>query len=375
MGRRLPHTAVSPMEDERAIHTKGLSKSYGPHTALDDLNISIPHGATGLLGQNGAGKSTFLKTILGLIQATSGEGTVLGYDIRTQGVEIRQRIGYMPEYDALNPDMDAIHQVRYSGELLGMNPVVAMNRAHEALQFVGMGEQRYREISSFSTGMKQATKLACAIIHDPDLLIADEPSNGLDAKAREFMISTLNTMVNDGNRSVLMASHLMDDVEQVCENILLLHKGKLAAQGKIEDLKAIDKEIEIHVWGGATPLEQRLKDQGFRVRREGRVMRIAHTEDDTTSHILRAAAAVGAQIRRMHEYEASLEDLFLAIMDNLGYAVKSSDDRFAHPSRHEGSTHLKRWEGEAHERSIAPRAGSSRDRPGTNGRSLGCTFR
>ena len=255
----------------------------------------------------------------------------MGYDIRNQGVEIRQRIGYMPEYDALNPDMDAIHQVRYSGELLGMNPVVAMNRAHEALQFVGIGEQRYREIGSFSTGMKQATKLACAIIHDPDLLIADEPSNGLDMKAREFMISTLNTMVNDANRSILMASHLMDDVERVCENIILLHKGTLAAQGKIEDLKAIDREIEIHVWGGATPLEQRLLDQGFRVRREGRVMRIAHTSEDTTTSILQAAAEVGAQIRRMHEYEASLEDLFLAIMDNLGYSVKSSDDLLKSP--------------------------------------------
>lgn len=331
MGRRSPPSTVGPMQDEPIIQTKGLTKSYGPHVALDDLNISIPRGATGLLGQNGAGKSTFLKTVLGLIQATSGEGTVLGFDIRNQGVEIRQRIGYMPEYDALNPDMDAIHQVRYSGELLGMNPVVAMNRAHEALQFVGMGEQRYREISSFSTGMKQATKLACAIIHDPDLLIADEPSNGLDMKAREFMISTLNTMVHEGQRSVLMASHLMDDVERVCENIILLHKGKLAAQGKIQDLKAIDREIEIHVWGGATPLEQRLTDQGFRVRREGRVMRIAHTEEDTTMHILRAAADVGAQIRRMHEYEASLEDLFLAIMDNLGYAVKSSDDLLRSP--------------------------------------------
>jgi ABC-2 type transport system ATP-binding protein len=237
----------------------------------------------------------------------------------------------MPEYDALNPDMDAIHQVRYSGELLGMNPVVAMNRAHEALQFVGIGEQRYREIGSFSTGMKQATKLACAIIHDPDLLIADEPSNGLDMKAREFMITTLNTMVHEAKRSVLMASHLMDDVERVCENIILLHKGTLAAQGKIEDLKAIDREIEIHVWGGATRLEERLTDQGFRVRREGRVMRIAHTEEDTTTSILKAAAEVGAQIRRMHEYEASLEDLFLAIMDNLGYNVKSSDDLLRSP--------------------------------------------
>ena len=319
------------MADEPIIQTTSLTKAYGPHVALDSLNINVPHGATGLLGQNGAGKSTFLKTIVGLIQATSGEGSGLGYDIRHQGVEIRQRIGYMPEYDALNPDMDAIHQVRYSGELLGMNPVVAMNRAHEALQFVGMGEQRYREIGSFSTGMKQATKLACAIIHDPDLLIADEPSNGLDMKAREFMITTLNTMVNDANRSILMASHLMDDVERVCENIILLHKGTLAAQGKIEDLKAIDREIEIHVWGGATPLEERLVSQGFRVRREGRVMRIAHTEDDTTTRILQAAADVGAQVRRMHEYEASLEDLFLAIMDNLGYAVKSSEDLLRSP--------------------------------------------
>ena len=321
----IPFSAMSGLDD-LIIHTKGLTKSYGPHVALDNLNLSVPRGATGLLGQNGAGKSTFLKTILGLITATSGEGTVLGFDIQTQGPAIRQRIGYMPEYDALNPSMDAIHQVRYSGELLGMNPKVALNRAHEALQFVGMGEQRYREISSFSTGMKQATKLACAIIHDPDLIIADEPSNGLDMKTREFMISTLNTMVHDGQRSVLMASHLMDDVERVCDNIVLLHKGKLAAQGRIEDLKAIDREIEIHVWGSASPLETTLKDRGFRVRREGRVMRIAHTQEDTASHILQAASEVGAQIRKMHEYEASLEDLFLAIMDNLGYAVKSSDD-------------------------------------------------
>ena len=154
----------------------------------------------------------------------------------------------------------------------------------------------------------------------------------MDMKAREFMISTLNTMVNDAQRSVLMASHLMEDVERVCENIILLHKGTLAAQGKIEDLKAIDREIEIHVWGGATRLEERLTDQDFRVRREGRVMRIAHTEDHTTTRILQAAADVGAQIRRMHEYEASLEDLFLAIMDNLGYSVKSSDDLLKSPA-------------------------------------------
>ena len=274
------------MVREPIIQSTDLTKAYGSHVALDSLNIKIEQGSTGLLGPNGAGKSTFLKTILGLIQLTSGEGQVLGYDIRTQGPEIRQKIGYMPEYDALNPGMEAIHQVRYSGELIGMNPNVALQRAHQALEYVGLGEQRYRQVSTFSTGMKQATKLACALIHDPALIIADEPSNGLDAKSREFMLSTLETTVNQGQRSVLMASHLMDDVERVCENIVLLHKGKLAAQGKIEDLKAIDKEVEIHVWGSAEKLERIMLDRGLKVRREGRIMRVGHKGDSTYSEIL-----------------------------------------------------------------------------------------
>ncbi len=317
--------------NEYIIETTDLSKSYGPHMALEKLNLKVNKGATGLLGPNGAGKSTFLKTILGLIQATSGNGTVLGHDIRTEGAAIRSRIGYMPEYDALNPDMEAIYQVKYSGELLGMNPVIAMARAHEVLQYVGLGEQRYRNIGSFSTGMKQATKLACSIIHDPELIIADEPSNGLDSTAREFMISTLQNMVNNGNRSVMMASHLMDDVERVCDHMVLLHKGKLAAQGKIEDLKDIDREIEIHVWGNASKLEEKMTSIGLEVRREGRIMRILHEDEDTTSKILSCAAEVGSQIRRMHEYEASLEDLFIVIMENLGYEVKTSQDLLRSP--------------------------------------------
>ena len=314
------------MVEDLIIESTALTKSYGPHVALDSLDIRIEKGSTGLLGPNGAGKSTFLKTILGLIQLTSGEGKVLGFDIRPQGDQIRQRIGYMPEYDALNPNMDAIHQVRYSGELIGMNPNVALQRAHQALEYVGLGEQRYREVATFSTGMKQATKLACALIHDPALIIADEPSNGLDAQAREFMLNTLETTVNQGQRSVLMASHLMDDVERVCENIVLLHKGKLAAQGKIEDLKAIDKEVEIHVWGSPGKMEETLTDRGLKVRREGRVMRVGHNGDETYNQILQAAADIGTQVRRMHDHEASLEDLFLVIMERLGHDVKTSDD-------------------------------------------------
>ena len=321
-----PPSPVQTMVEDLIIESTALTKSYGPHVALDSLDIRIEKGSTGLLGPNGAGKSTFLKTILGLIQLTSGEGKVLGFDIRTQGDQIRQRIGYMPEYDALNPNMDAIHQVRYSGELIGMNPNVALQRAHQALEYVGLGEQRYREVSTFSTGMKQATKLACALIHDPALIIADEPSNGLDAQAREFMLNTLETTVNQGQRSVLMASHLMDDVERVCDNIVLLHKGKLAAQGKIEDLKAIDKEVEIHVWGSPGKMEETLTDRGLKVRREGRVMRVGHNGDETYNQILQAAADIGTQVRRMHDHEASLEDLFLVIMERLGHDVKTSDD-------------------------------------------------
>ena len=321
-----PPSSVCFMVEELIIESTALTKSYGPHVVLDSLDIRIERGSTGLLGPNGAGKSTFLKTMLGLIQLTSGEGKVLGFDIRTQGDQIRQRIGYMPEYDALNPNMDAIHQVRYSGELIGMNPNIALQRAHQALEYVGLGEQRYREVSSFSTGMKQATKLACALIHDPALIIADEPSNGLDAQAREFMLNTLETTVNQGQRSVLMASHLMDDVERVCENIVLLHKGKLAAQGKIDDLKAIDKEIEIHVWGSPGKMEETLTDRGMKVRREGRVMRVGHNGEGTYNEILQAAADIGTQVRRMHDHEASLEDLFLVIMERLGHDVKTSDD-------------------------------------------------
>ena len=308
------------------IATENLTKMYGPHVALDEMSLKINSGATALLGPNGAGKSTMIKTLLGLIQLTSGEGEVLGYNIRTEGDSIRQRIGYMPEYDCLTPEMNAIHQVKYCGELTGMNTNVAMQRAHEVLEYVGLRDQRYREISSFSTGMMQATKLACAIIHDPELLICDEPTNGLDTKARGFMLDTLFQVVKQGNRSILMSSHLMDDVEKICDRIVMIHKGKLIAQGKIEDLKAIDREIEIWVWGGASRMEEALNDAGLTPRRTGRVMRVVRQDETTYDLVLELAAKSKVQIRRMEDYEPSLEDLFLVIMDRLGYGIKSSAD-------------------------------------------------
>ena len=309
------------------ITARSLGKMYGPHMALEDVNLEIPPGAVGVLGPNGAGKSTLFKCLLGLITTTSGEGTVLGYDIRTEGDKIRSRIGYMPEYDALDPGLSAIDQVRYAGELLGMNPGHATRRAHEVLQYVGLKDQRYRKIETYSTGMKQAAKLACALVHDPDVLICDEPTNGLDQKAREFMLQTLRRTVSEGNRSVLMSSHVMDDVQEVCERIVMIHKGRIVVQRRIEDLaRQIEREIEISVWGGASRMQQELETRGFKVRRLGRVLRVDRVDDGTTREVLEAAVSANVQVRQMREYEPDLEDIFLLIMERLGAEVRGTSD-------------------------------------------------
>ena len=309
------------------ITSRNLRKMYGPHLALDDVDLDIPPGAIGILGPNGAGKPTLFKCLLGLITTTSGEGTVLGYDIRTEAEKIRSRIGYMPEYDALDPGLSGVDQVRYSGELLGMNPAHATRRAHEVLQYVGLKDQRYRKIETYSTGMKQAAKLACALVHDPDLLICDEPTNGLDQRAREFMLQTLKKTVIEGNRTVLMSSHVMDDVQEVCDRIVMIHKGKIVVQRRIDDLaNQVEREIEISVWGGASRMKAELESMGFTVRRMGRVLRIVRVDDSTTTKILEAAASAEIQVRQMQEYDPDLEDIFLLIMDRLGAEVKGTSD-------------------------------------------------
>ena len=317
-----PATGTEPV-----ITSRNLRKMYGPHLALDDINLDIPPGAIGILGPNGAGKSTLFKCLLGLITTTSGDGTVLGYDIRTEGEKIRSRIGYMPEYDALDPGLSGVDLVRYSGELLGMNPAHATRRAHEVLQYVGLKDQRYRKIETYSTGMKQAAKLACALVHDPDLLICDEPTNGLDQRARDFMLQTLKNTVAEGNRTVLMSSHVMDDVQDVCDRIVMIHKGKIVVQRRIDDLASqVEREIEISVWGGASRMQEELESRGLVVRRMGRVLRVIRVDESTTSEIINAAVSAQVQVRQMQEYDPDLEDIFLLIMDKLGTEVKGTSD-------------------------------------------------
>jgi len=309
------------------IETVDLVKMYGPHVALEGLNLKLESGAIGILGPNGAGKSTFFKCILGLITTTSGQGKVLGYDIKTQGDIIRSRIGYMPEYDSLDPELIALDQVRYSGELIGMNPAHATQRAHEVLEYVGLKDQRYRKIGTFSTGMKQAAKLACALIHDPEILICDEPTNGLDQRSREFMLQTLRNTVQQGNRTVLMSGHVMDDIQEVCDSIVMIHKGKIVVHSRIEELaNQVDEEIEISVWGGSSRMQESLESRGLSVRRLGRLIRVKVESEDTISIILKCAVESGVQVRKMGEYEPDLEDIFLLIMDKLGAEVKTTSD-------------------------------------------------
>jgi ABC-2 type transport system ATP-binding protein len=316
-----------PFSEAPVITAKGLRKMYGPHLALDDINLEIPRGAVGILGPNGAGKSTLFKCLLGLITTTSGEGSVLGLDIRTQGEQIRSKIGYMPEYNALDPNLFAVDQVRYSGELLGMNSKNATQRAHEVLEYVGLKDQRYRKIETFSTGMLQATKLACALVHDPEILICDEPTNGLDQRARGFMLQTLNRTVREGNRSVLMSSHVMDDVQDLCDSIVMIHKGRIVVQSSIDDLvQQVDKEIEMVIWGGASKMESELSSMGLENRRLGRVIRIKVESESTVDKALEAAVSAGVQVRQMKEYEPDLEDIFLLVMDKLGAQIKGTED-------------------------------------------------
>ena len=320
-------SAAFVASNKLVIETVDLVKMYGPHVALEGLNLKLESGAIGILGPNGAGKSTFFKCILGLITTTSGQGKVLGYDIKTQGDLIRSKIGYMPEYDSLDPELTALDQVRYSGELIGMNPAHATQRAHEVLEYVGLKDQRYRKIGTFSTGMKQAAKLACALIHDPEILICDEPTNGLDQRSREFMLQTLRNTVEQGDRTVLMSGHVMDDIQEVCDSIVMIYKGKIVVHSRIEELaRQVDEEIEISVWGGSSRMEESLKSRGLSIRRLGRIIRIKVESEDTISVILECAVESGVQVRRMGEYEPDLEDIFLLIMDKLGAEVKTTSD-------------------------------------------------
>ena len=223
--------------DGPVVKADQLSVRYGKNLALNDVTAVFPPGAVGLLGPNGAGKSTLLKSLLGFLVPEKGSMKVLGLDVAHAPLEIRERIGYMPESDSHIPGMNAVSFVAYCGQLSGLPATDAMQRAHEVLYYVGLGEARYRNLETYSTGMKQRIKLAQAIVHDPDLLFLDEPTNGMDPKGRDEMLELIHDLAHHKNVNLILSSHLLPDVEYTCDHVVVMDKGTVATYGPIEALK------------------------------------------------------------------------------------------------------------------------------------------
>ena len=243
---------------------EGLSVRYGTNWALKDVSASFQPGAVGLLGPNGAGKSTLIKTLLGFVTPTQGRMHVLGLDVATSPLEIRSRVGYMPESDSHIPGMNAVSFVAYCGQLSGLPPADAMQRAHEVLYYVGLGEARYRNLETYSTGMKQRIKLAQAIVHDPDLLFLDEPTNGMDPKGRDEMLALIRDLAHNKRVNLILSSHLLPDVEFTCDHVVVVDKGALATAGPIDALKGTHGRVyEVRVKGDQAGFIEVLRGEGL----------------------------------------------------------------------------------------------------------------
>jgi ABC-2 type transport system ATP-binding protein len=298
-----------------ALHD--ITKTYGKITALRQLTVNVPPGAVGLLGPNGAGKTTLIRTLLGLITVDSGGGEVLGHDIHRQRLAIRQSVGFAPEDECLFPGLPGIEFVAYAGELCGMNRTDGMQRAHEVLNYVGLGEARYRPVESYSTGMKQRLKLASAIVHDPKLLILDEPTNGMDPAGRQEVLELARDLAHNKGMSLLFSSHLLPDVETVCDHVLVLARGRLLAQGKISELKQPhDRSFEVRVKADPAHFAGRLTARGCDVEPHDDLLQVRLPAGTSSDLLWELAASGGDQIRYLRPQRSTLEEVFLKAVES-----------------------------------------------------------
>jgi ABC-2 type transport system ATP-binding protein len=287
---------------------------YGRNQALGDVTTTFPAGAVGLLGPNGAGKSTMIKALLGFIPPSQGQMRVLGLDVATSPIEIRARIGYMPENDAHIPGMNAVSFVAYCGELAGLPRTDAMQRAHEVLFYVGLGEARYRNLETYSTGMKQRIKLAQALVHDPDLLFLDEPTNGLDPRGREEMLELIRDLAHNKGVNLILSSHVLPDVEYTCDAVVVLDKGRLATSGPIAALKQPRGrmfELRVKTPDGLDSFFACLRQHGLECHATDEdVVRVFVPGDAGARRLFELAAAERVQVRHLKPSVPTLEDVF-----------------------------------------------------------------
>ncbi|GAA3772464.1 ABC transporter ATP-binding protein [Plantactinospora mayteni] len=298
------------------IATQSLTKTYGNRvTALSDLTVTVEPGIVGLVGANGAGKSTFIKIMLGLLEPTGGEARVLGLDPTVDGHQVRARVGYMPEHDCLPPDLSAAEFVTHMGRMSGLPKTTARERASETLRHVGLYEERYRQVGGYSTGMKQRVKLAQALVHDPDLLLLDEPTNGLDPAGRDAMLGLIERIGTEFGISVLVCSHLLGEVERICDALVAIEGGRLLRSAQLSDMTAVTEVLSVEVSEGTDELAARLAAVGLPVRRDNRLLLVPVLDPDS--------AGVGAGDSALDK----TYDLILAAVAELDLPLHRLDQR------------------------------------------------
>ncbi|MGD0020085.1 MAG: ABC transporter ATP-binding protein [Candidatus Limnocylindrales bacterium] len=292
------------------IETANLTKDYGTVKALDRLDLQVDPGIIGLVGANGAGKSTLIKILLGLVPATSGRASVLGMDVASDTENIRKVVGYMPEHDCLPLDVGATEFVTHMARISGLPRTAARERTAEVLRHVGLYEERYRQIGGYSTGMKQRVKLAQALAHDPKLLLLDEPTNGLDPTGRDEMLDLIKRTGTDFGISVVVASHLLGEIEQVCDFLLAVDAGHLLRAAPVSDFTRRTPTLAVEVEEGAEKLAAVLTGKGIGVRQDGNCVLVALEGTAPYDAVRDAIAELALPLVRIEQERHRLEDLF-----------------------------------------------------------------
>ena len=318
----LPLRAITGGSDIRVngtdstIRVRGLTYAYATAPVLQDVSFELTPGAVGLLGPNGSGKTTLLRALLGHLQVPPGAVTVLGRDMALDPRAARGRLGWMPEQGGIIPGMSGVAMVSYLGELSGMPARDALQRAHEVINYVGLAEERYRAVETFSQGMRQRIKLAQAPVHDPAWVLLDEPTSGLDPKGRVAMLELVRDLALNKGLGVILSTHLLPDVQAVCGEILVLQKGQLLAHRRTAGPgREAAQLFEVEGFGDEAAFTARLREAGAEVAREGRFALVTVRDGQGAASILAAAAATGFAMRRVRRRVVTLEDVFFELVD------------------------------------------------------------
>ncbi len=309
------------------IRLSQITKDYGRLRALSDVSIEIGPGVTGLLGPNGAGKTTLIKVLLGLVKTTAGDGEVLGYKLGQQARAIRGAVGYMPEDDCYVAGLIGVEMVRFAARLSGLPSIEALRRAHEILDFCGIEQERYREVDTYSTGMRQKLKFAQAIVHDPPLLILDEPTSGLDPEERVAMLGRIRVLVEKAGKSVLISTHILPDVQAICDKVVILARGQVQVADRLEELsRPAAPQFHLRVLGPVDQLVERIRQEGLAVEQaEGGRLTLTEADTERAANVWDWAREAGVGVRQFTPARNSLEQIFLEAVREGSGEVANAD--------------------------------------------------